>query len=519
MTAGAQPATHSAQLRSLARGGALNLVASAFGAMAGIGLVVLVTRGLSPADAGAFFTATSIFLVAARMAELGTSTGLVYFLSRSRALGRPEDIRNWIRTGLVPVAAASVLLGIAMFVTAPRLAQLFDPSGASSAEGSLRLLAVFVPLAAVNEAFLAATRGTGTMRPTALVEQIARPALQVLLILLALAFGMQAEAAWALPYLPAAVVAGIWLRRRARPARNPPAAGGVASRRPAVVEFWRFTAPRAVTSIAQVALQRLDIILVAVILGPVEAALYTAATRFLVVGQLAGQALTLAVQPKLGAALARRDLEAGRSLYQTSTCWLVLVAWPLYLTFAVLAPDVLRLFGPQYPTGATVVVILMLTMLVATGCGTVDTVLNMAGRTMWNLGNVVLALAVNVTVDLLLIPSLGIEGAAIGWAAAILVNNLLPLAQVVVAVGLQPLGRGAVTAMVLALACFGLVPGVTLLLSGGLPWVVGAVLVGAVLYAFGCWHFRRVLDLDALLAVLPGRRSAAQTPGSESAEP
>src|SRR3954467_283150 len=100
MTAGPQPSPPNAQLRSLARGGALNLVASAFGAITGVGLVVLVTRGLSPTEAGVFFTATSIFLVAARICELGTSTGLVYFLSRSRALDRAQEMRNWLRTGL-----------------------------------------------------------------------------------------------------------------------------------------------------------------------------------------------------------------------------------------------------------------------------------------------------------------------------------------------------------------------------------------------------------------------------------
>lgn len=523
MTAGIQPSTHTAQLRSLARGGALNLVASAFGAIGGVGLVVLVTRGLSPAEAGVFFTATSIFLVAARIGELGTSTGLVYFLTRSRALAGAEDVRRWLRTGLVPVAIAGVLLGIAMVVAAPWLARLFDPAGAESAEDVLRLLAVFVPVAAVNEAFLAATRGTGTMRTTALVEQIARPALQVLLIFLAIAVGTHAELAWALPYVPSALIAGVWLRRRlagaAQPDMGRPAAGGLTGSRSPAVEFWRFTAPRAVTSIAQVALQRLDIILVAAILGPVEAALYTAATRFLVVGQLAGQALTLAVQPKLGTALARRDLETSRRLYQTSTCWLVLIAWPLYLSFAVLASQVLLLFGPQYPAGATVVVILTLIMLVATGCGTVDTVLNMSGRTMWNLGNVTLALAVNVTVDLLLIPTMGIEGAAIGWAAAILVNNLLPLAQVVATLRLHPLGAGSATAMVLALGCFGILPGATLLLGGQLPWLLGALLAGAALYAFGCWRFRHVLDLDALLAVLPGRRPSVHPRGNESGQP
>ena len=45
------------------------------------------------------------------------------------------------------------------------------------------------------------------------------------------------------------------------------------------------------------------------------------------------------------------------------------------------------------------VAVLALAMVVATGCGTVDTVLAMAGRTSWTLANVVLALGGTIGVD------------------------------------------------------------------------------------------------------------------------
>ena len=74
-------------------------------------------------------------------------------------------------------------------------------------------------------------------------------------------------------------------------------------------------------------------------------------------------------------------------------------------------------------------------MLVATGCGMVDMVLAMAGRTSWNLVNVLVALAVTIGLDVLLIPRLGALGAAIGLACAMVANNLLPLIQVGRALG------------------------------------------------------------------------------------
>ncbi|MGI8628127.1 MAG: sulfotransferase [Geodermatophilaceae bacterium] len=483
-------------LRSLARGSALNLGAAVVATVANIALVLLVARGFPVQEAGIFFVATTVFLLVARLAELGTGTGLVYFLSRYRALGLPGKLVRSLQIAMTTVVGVSVALGIALFACAPWLDTLIGGSQPGTLTRYLRILAVFLPLAAVCDTALAATRGHGTMRPSALIDKVARPAAQAVLAMVAVAVGSGVALilAWVTPYLVAAALACLWLLRlldRATVKAAP--ADRVAG------EFWRFTGPRAVASVSQIALQRLDIVLIAVLRGPAEAAIYTATTRFLIVGQLAGQAISQAVQPKLAALLAHADTAGTKRLYQTATCWLILLVWPFYLGFALLAPWVLQLFGTRYVDGVTVVAVLAAAMLFATGCGMVDTVLNMAGRTTWSLGNALLALAVCIGVDLLLIPPLGIMGAAIGWAAAIVVNSALPLAQIWLSLGLHPLGRGTRTAIALCTVCFGLLPLSVILLAGyrALP-TAAALTAGFALFLIGCWRWRTDLDLEAM---------------------
>ena len=95
--------------------------------------------------------------------------------------------------------------------------------------------------------------------------------------------------------------------------------------------------------------------LVVAILGPVQAALYAAATRFLVVGQLSNQAISVALQPRLSAALARRDLDEAGMLYRTTTGWLVLTTWPLYLLVGAFPAALLGIFGHKYASATDVV--------------------------------------------------------------------------------------------------------------------------------------------------------------------
>ena len=216
--------------------------------------------------------------------------------------------------------------------------------------------------------------------------------------------------AWTLPYVAGLAVTVVWLgallRRRDQP-RCERLVGAVrgdcfgpTSRAEVRRAFWRFTGPRALGTVAQMALKRLDIVLVAALRSPAEAALYAAATRFVVVGQLGVQALQQSLSPQLSALFAAGDSDGVRDVYRAATAWTMLLAWPMYLVIAVLAPELLALFGDGYSDVASVVVLLSLAMLAATASGAVDVVLLMSGHTWLSLGNNVGAMIVNVVPEL-----------------------------------------------------------------------------------------------------------------------
>ena len=87
-------------LSSLARGSTANLVGAIVTAITTFAGTIVVTRGLSQANAGVFFSMTSLFLLATITGQLGTGTGLVYFLSRCRALNTPHLISGYVRAAL-----------------------------------------------------------------------------------------------------------------------------------------------------------------------------------------------------------------------------------------------------------------------------------------------------------------------------------------------------------------------------------------------------------------------------------
>jgi O-antigen/teichoic acid export membrane protein len=219
----------------------------------------------------------------------------------------------------------------------------------------------------------------------------------------------------------------------------------------------------------------------------------------MIAGVFIATALRQTVQPQLRRLVVKGDHDAVKTLYGASTTWLVLVTWPVYLAMITHAPVVMSVFGPEFVRGADALVLLCLAMLVASGCGLVDVVLLMLGRSWLSTINVLIALVLNIVLNLLLAPEYGMIGSAIAWVVAIMATNLLPLAQTM-RVGLHPGGVPLTTAMVTSVATIAVPLAVERALFGTalVPFFVGVV-VAAGLYAAAIIVLRERLLLDRLV--------------------
>ena len=513
---GEQPGHAQDHVGRMARNGGRSIIGAAVSAIAGVALTAIITNGLDQSAAGTVFATTALFLIATSLVQLGTEVGVVRYLPALLLRGQARHLRAVLRHALIPVVVASVVAAGLCFVFAPTIARsVADGANPDLVTQQIRVLALFLPLTSSYNVLQAATRGLRSMGATVVVESFGRTVGQVVAVGLVQLMGLGAVAvvaAYSIPYALGLVATLVWLvallrrfERKTGPARDDRGAGAAGSRADAVRGFWGFTAPRAVGTTSQMLLKRSDIVLVAALRSPKEAALYAAASRFVVIGQLGVQALQQALSPQLAALFADDDQDSARVVYRATTAWSMLVAWPVYLVCAVLAPELLRVFGKGYDSVAPVAVLLSLAMLASTACGAVDTVLLMSGHTWLSLGNNVLALVLNVGLNLLLVPHYGALGAGVSWTVAILVRNLLPLIQVTMKYKISPISRETVLVGVFAATCFGLFPLAVRLLTDGSGPVVAALVVGSAAYAALMWRLRVELQMSAFRGILRRR--------------
>jgi O-antigen/teichoic acid export membrane protein len=538
------------------------------GAILGFGLTVVVSRWLQPSNAGGFFELIAIYTILSNTLELGADTGLTRWISRARAIGGLIRVRRILAIALGPVLLAGIVAAVGMWIAAPEIAAtLLHGMARGTAIEDVRIIAPVAPLGALSTCIIAGLRAYGRMWPYLAIEGLGKPLARIGLVLLALYLGLGLQGAivaWSLPVVIGLIAAGLMIAhiirvespavRHRLPSPNPrrtlrrPASSGEAGELPVTdrgleshergrhrneagseaapksrlaAEFWRFAGPRSFAGTFQIVVVWLDILLVGALLSRYDAGVYGAVSKLAVVGSFALEGTRLAIGPQLSGLMARKELARTADLYQSATRWLMMASWPMYVLFLIFPAVVLGLFGHRYAVAGTASLgVLSVAMLINLATGNVTVVLLMGGKSSWNVLNALGALVVNVGLNLLLLPRIGILGAAIAWGASIVLDNVAAVIEVWLLLHLRPFGPGYGLVVASTVGCFGAAGVIARVFLGQtlLALIIAAV-VGLAAFAVVAYLERGRLQLTGLAAALLPRlaTSAAVQPERKAA--
>src|SRR5262249_19144224 len=149
--------------------------------------------------------------------------------------------------------------------------------------------------------------------------------------------------------------------------------------------------------------------------------------------------------------------------------------------------------------GSEALVIMCIGLLVVVGTGNNKIVLLMAGGSGWNLVTVAVSLVVNVSLSFLLIPHLGIVGAAIAFSTGLSLDTLITSGVIWKQLGIDPLGKGFGLVAGMSLLCFGIIGALFRVTLGTntISFLIFAV-ISSLLYLELLWRFRDSLRLHVL---------------------
>ncbi|MFC8302323.1 lipopolysaccharide biosynthesis protein [Specibacter sp. NPDC057265] len=484
-----------------------------FGAGVAFATTLFVSNSAGDAGAGVFFQILAFFAIATAACTFGAETGLVKTLTAQLTRGERDAVRLSFAVALVPVGITATVVAVAVWCSAAALGGLFQDPRATEL---IQLLAVFIVPGSLLSTVFGGLRGFGRVGSFTGLQNVLLPCLRFTAVAAVTVLGLGTlalAAAWVVPVAGVLVVAAVMVHRsyRAYLAQDGGiGAGGGQDRSASAVKsprsalgqlrsFWSFSAGRGASSLVEIVLEWLDVILVGLFLGPAAAGIYGVVNRCVRLGQMADHSARIVVGPMLGAAMASADLARAQLIYLMSTRILVLVAWPFYLVLLVSGPTLLSFFGAEFSAGYPALAIIACAMCLAVTAGGVQSVLLMAGRSSWQLYNKLAALAVALTGNLTLIPWLGLRGAALSWAAAVLLDCALATWEVHHFLRIRVSPRAIAMPAGLAALVYGVGLWLVQTIFGPSWWSVGlglAALTG--IYTAVVWHRRIPWGLAAL---------------------
>ncbi|MDY0907918.1 lipopolysaccharide biosynthesis protein [Microbacterium sp. CFBP9034] len=491
----------------LARSGLISLTGSAFAAVAALVVTSIVGNLLGASGTGLFFQAVGIFTILTQVLRLGTNSGVVRFISAERAFDRTGAEWRIVLYAVVPVAAVSACASIVLWLGAPGLARwLAGPGEASSLEELLQAMSPYVAVGAVIGVLQIAARMLRGVGAFTLLQSVLLPASRLLTVLIGTVVALSASAAfqawlWPLPFwllvsilvITAPFVRDFRLRHRFRD-----------DRRATFRSFWRFNLPRALGASLESVLEWADVLIVAALASPEVAGVYAVATRTVRVGGIVDKAMRVAVAPRTSSLLARGELTESSRLHVRVVRAMILLNWPFYFLLISMGGSVLLVFGPEFVQGWAPMALMAAATMLQTAAGMLQSILLQGGRSTWQMYNKSLAVTISIAGNLLLVPLLGIWGAAITWVVVVVVDNALAAHQVHRRMGVHLAPRALIVPALLPLVVFG-IGGAAFSWWGGVGFaslIVGTATLSAV-YAVVLWALRRRIGIAGLWRHVP----------------
>jgi O-antigen/teichoic acid export membrane protein len=277
---------------------------------------------------------------------------------------------------------------------------------------------------------------------------------------------------------------------------------------------YAYAVPIGLNSIVAITIAWTDLMVLGLFADPVQVGMYRACMQAAIGFDLVWNACSAATAPLYPILIAEQAWTRLQEVYGTAIRTTVLLVLPMLAVIASNAPDILGLLHPDFRVAAFALAILAGGHAVKASCGAASVLLVLGGRQVQEVCNGMLAAALNLLLNLILVPRFGLMGAASATAATLAALSVLRCWQVrrafrLASFDVSILRACAATALVTILVAFlaatiGMGTG-----SGILALAVRVVGVGCVL-ALVLWFLcLRRDDRAELLGLLTRRAEVA----------
>ena len=409
-------------LRKIAKGTTVVFIGTITGLFLGfVGRIILV-RYTTQSEYGIYcmaFTVVSIFVV---ISTLGLGEGSTRYIACFRGKGEDGNVRGVISSSIKIALVASVAIAVISFFVSDFISVgVFHTPELST---PLKVFSIMIPFSVLINVFIAIFRGFGRVDAKVYFQDVLRPVLFILFLIAVVLFNLPFIGVFYAYVLSIVVTCVVFVVYIVKKFTRSVVTNGVGN--PMTKKLLSFSVPLLAVGMLIMVMSWTDTLMLGYFKSPDVVGLYNAALPLAHLLSTVIASVGFLYIPIISQLYGKNQMEElGRS-YAISTKWCFVGTLPLFFIF-FLFPDVVLnlLFGSRYIGAATVLQVLSLGFIFNSYFGLNYYTLITTGKSNFLMQCFLFSGAMNIALNVFLIPTLGAVGAAIASASSFAVVEVM----------------------------------------------------------------------------------------------
>jgi O-antigen/teichoic acid export membrane protein len=392
--------------KKIVSGFSVELVSQLFSVVVSGLLLVILARLLSPENYGLLYLSISIFSVIILVTSFGFSRSAARYIT-DYAESNPGQIPYIIRTSALYCFAALTVTTVLLIVFREEIVQLLDEP---NLQPLLLIGVLYVIFYSSVEYFRRIFQGFKKIKTSAILNIVHTLVKFVFILALVIAgFGaVGALTGYVISLIVATALGVVLLHRTVRTyERSEQVEPGLRRR------LFEYSLPITLTSSGTVLIKRVDLILIGFFLNPVAVGYYTISKQITEFVVKPANSLGFSISPRYSEQCSKGNFDEAATLYQDALHSMILLYAPAAIgLFLVAEPAITLVFGQEYLGAVPVVQVFSIFVLIQAVSYVTGSGLDYLGKaTARAILKGIVAIG-NVFLNILLIPTMGIVGAA-----------------------------------------------------------------------------------------------------------
>ncbi len=448
-------------LKLLVKTSAIVFIGVMISKLLGYAYRIVVARYFGPEVYGLFSLALMISGWFIAISALGLNEGLLRFIPNYRGKKDQESIKYIFKFSAWTVAITSIISGFLLFMLSDYIALTFFRE-----EGLIIFLKIFsivVPISVLGYPFLASIRAHEEISWYSFIYNIAQNAIKVFALIVFIILGMNSDAV-SFSYL-AGIFGMLIMAYFVCKYKIPYLFGAdnlsVDKERGLRKELMSYSLPLLFYGIVSMIFYWIDSFALGYYKSAFVVGLYNAAIPIAILLGVAPELFMQLFFPMINREYAKKNVKLIGALSKQVAKWILLVNIPLFAIMLVFPGAVINLFfGTEYLAAENALRILSVGALFSSIFIISNNLIQMTGRSGVVLTNIVIAAAINLVLNIDLVPmqqigfidnSTGMNGAAIATVISVIIFNMLFMAGAYRYLKIIPLRRKMITLFLIAM--------------------------------------------------------------------